>query len=218
MQALNPPRQPRLHPFGAALAGLLLTLGAVNARAAGDPGAVAAQLPDMGSPENAVLSKADEYQIGLMAVRQLRGQDLILEDPELTDYIQHLGSRLAAQARDDDQNFQYFIVRSNEINAFATYGGFICVNAGLVLLTETDGRDAVFVSSDDLTRLRLEAGQRVRLTSADGSFEGRLRQAPIKPGNLEVHWPEGNTLLSGTAIDPDSMEPDYNAVVMLEAI
>jgi molybdopterin-dependent oxidoreductase alpha subunit len=80
------------------------------------------------------------------------------------------------------------------------------------------GRDAVFVSTDDLARLRLEAGQRVRLTSADGIFEGRLRQAPIKPGNLEVHWPEGNTLLSGTAIDPDSMEPDYNAVVTLETI
>ncbi|MDE2218778.1 MAG: M48 family metalloprotease [Gammaproteobacteria bacterium] len=120
------------------MAGLLLTLGAVNAQAAGDPGAVAAQLPDMGSPENAVLSKADEYQIGLMAVRQLRSQDLILEDPELSDYIQQLGSRLAAQARDDDQNFQYFIIRSNEINAFATFGGFICVNSGLVLLTESE--------------------------------------------------------------------------------
>jgi molybdopterin-dependent oxidoreductase alpha subunit len=80
------------------------------------------------------------------------------------------------------------------------------------------GRDAVFVSGDDLRRLSLAAGQRVRLKSAEGIFEGRLRQAPIKPGNLEVHWPEGNTLLSGTAIDPDSMEPDYNAVVTLEPI
>jgi molybdopterin-dependent oxidoreductase alpha subunit len=79
-------------------------------------------------------------------------------------------------------------------------------------------RDAVFVSSDDLARLGLASGQLVRLTSTDGVFEGRLRQAPIKPGNLEVHWPEGNTLLSGTAIDPDSMEPDYNAVVTLEAM
>ena len=80
------------------------------------------------------------------------------------------------------------------------------------------GRDAVFVNADDLRRLSLQEGQRVRLTSADGFFDGRLRQAPIKPGNLEVHWPEGNTLLSGTAIDPDSMEPDYNAVVTIEAI
>ena len=77
---------------------------------------------------------------------------------------------------------------------------------------------AVFVSTADLARLGLTSGQLVRLTSSDGVFEGRLRQAAIKPGNLEVHWPEGNLLLSGTAIDPDSMEPDYNAVVTLEAI
>ena len=41
---------------------------------------------------------------------------------------------------------------------------------------------------------------------------------PISPGNLEVHWPEGNTLLSASAIDPDSMEPDYNAAVTLEPL
>ena len=122
--------------------GLAIGAYAAIAYAAGDlpsnAGAVAAQLPDMGSPENALLSKTDEYQIGLMAMRQLRGQELVFEDPELNDYIQHLGSRLAAQALDDNQNFQYFIIRSSEINAFATYGGFICVNAGLILLTETE--------------------------------------------------------------------------------
>jgi predicted Zn-dependent protease len=135
MQPVARPPAGRINGFAALAAGLLLT---ASAYAAGDTSVVSSQLPDMGSPENAVLSKTDEYQIGLMAMRQLRGQDLILEDPELTDYIQHLGSRLAAQARDDDQNFQYFIIRSSEINAFATYGGFICVNAGLILLTETE--------------------------------------------------------------------------------
>jgi hypothetical protein len=38
---------------------------------------------------------------------------------------------------------------------------------------------------------------------------------PIKPGNLEVHWPEANPLLSAAAIDPGSMEPDYNVPVTL---
>jgi len=99
---------------------------------------VSNELPDMGSPENAVLSRSDEFQIGLMAMHQLRSQGVVLDDPELTDYIQQLGSRLASQARDDDQNFQYFILRSNEVNAFATFGGFICVNSALILLTETE--------------------------------------------------------------------------------
>lgn len=76
-------------------------------------------------------------------------------------------------------------------------------------------RDAVLISADDMERLGLEEGALVELRSACGSFRGRLKTAPIRPGNLEVHWPEGNTLLSASAIDPDSMEPDYNAVAAL---
>jgi molybdopterin-dependent oxidoreductase alpha subunit len=79
-------------------------------------------------------------------------------------------------------------------------------------------RDAVLVSEEDLRRLALNEGDAVMLTSASGSFRGTLTAAPIKPGNLEVHWPEANTLLSASAIDPDSMEPDYNATVTLEAV
>jgi len=78
-------------------------------------------------------------------------------------------------------------------------------------------RDAVFISADDLARLRLRDGDRVLLRSVNGSFAGRLTAAAITPGNLEVHWPEGNVLLSATAIDPQSFEPDYNATVTLTA-
>jgi predicted molibdopterin-dependent oxidoreductase YjgC len=77
-------------------------------------------------------------------------------------------------------------------------------------------REDVFISADDLSALRLREGEAVRLRSANGTFKGRLKVAPIKPGNLEVHWPEGTVLLSGAAIDPDSMEPDYNAMVTIE--
>ena len=79
-------------------------------------------------------------------------------------------------------------------------------------------RDEVLISQEDLDRLRIAPGARVRLRSASGSFEGRLRNALIRSGNLEVHWPEGNILLSAADVDPESMEPDYNAVVTLEAI
>jgi hypothetical protein len=78
------------------------------------------------------------------------------------------------------------------------------------------GRDEVLISADDLSRLALPDGAEVRLRSASGTFTGRLRAAAIKPGNLEVHWPEGNALLSGSVVDPESLEPDYNAIVTIE--
>jgi molybdopterin-dependent oxidoreductase alpha subunit len=79
-------------------------------------------------------------------------------------------------------------------------------------LTGAD-RDAILISGDDLERLGARDGQMATLRSERGTFVGRLRRAPIKPGNLEVHWPEGNALLTGDLVDPDSLEPDYNAVV-----
>jgi molybdopterin-dependent oxidoreductase alpha subunit len=79
------------------------------------------------------------------------------------------------------------------------------------------GRDDILISALDLQRLRLNEGMTVQLRSVSGTFCGKLKAASIKPGNLEVHWPEGNALLSGSAIDPDSMEPDFNAFVIIEA-
>ncbi len=79
-------------------------------------------------------------------------------------------------------------------------------------------RDDILISGHDLARLGLADGAAATLHAAGGSYQGRLRAAPITPGNLEVHWPEGNMLLSASAIDHASMEPDYNAVVTLDAI
>jgi molybdopterin-dependent oxidoreductase alpha subunit len=79
-------------------------------------------------------------------------------------------------------------------------------------LTGTTGRDAVFMAAADAARLGLASGDPLRLTSALGSFDGRCRLAPVKPGTLHVYWPEGNVLI-GRRFDPASGEPDYNAVV-----
>jgi hypothetical protein len=55
----------------------------------------------------------------------------------------------------------------------------------------------------------------VSLLSEFGTFAGRLRIAPIRSGNLQVHWPEANALL-GPRVDPESLEPDYNTSVSIE--
>jgi hypothetical protein len=45
-----------------------------------------------------------------------------------------------------------------------------------------------------------------------------VRIDAIKPRTLEVHWPEGNVLLSREEVDRLSREPDYNAVVTVERV
>jgi predicted Zn-dependent protease len=97
-------------------------------------------LPDIGSAANSTLTLNDEYQIGLMVVRGLRDQGLILEDPEVSDYVQALGSRIVAQIPDSEQRFTFFVVREGGINAFALPGGFIGVNHGLITATANESQ------------------------------------------------------------------------------
>ena len=95
-------------------------------------------LPDLGSTADSVLSRADEYQIGRMMVRNLREENAILEDPETAEYLQSVGDRIGAEAQDGKARLTFFAVRDQSINAFALPGGFIGVNTGLILLSNTE--------------------------------------------------------------------------------
>jgi anaerobic selenocysteine-containing dehydrogenase len=76
----------------------------------------------------------------------------------------------------------------------------------------------VLISADDAARLGVCDGAAIELRSPHGEFTGRVHIAPMRPGNLEVHWPEGNVLLSGTRRDPASLEPDYNIEVTVSVL
>ena len=78
------------------------------------------ELPEIGTPANTVLTTDDEFQIGAMIVRGLRDAGRILEDPEITEYVQSVGSRLASHAQDGRHRFQFFVVKDSSINAFAS--------------------------------------------------------------------------------------------------
>ncbi|MEZ5060789.1 MAG: FdhF/YdeP family oxidoreductase [Solirubrobacterales bacterium] len=73
-------------------------------------------------------------------------------------------------------------------------------------------RESVLIAAADAERLGLGEGAAVTLRSETGELDGVLRFAPIAPGNLQVHWPEGNVLI-GERRSPEAEIPDYNARV-----
>lgn len=76
-------------------------------------------------------------------------------------------------------------------------------------------REAVLMSQTDATQLGLKDGDAVILKNELAELRGRVYIAPIKPGNLQVHWPEGNVLLDKGKRSREGV-PDYNARVRLE--
>lgn len=139
--------------------------------AAGLP-AAEINLPDIGSPADAVLSKSDENQLGRAIMRQIRASGELVEDPQVTEYINEIGHRIAAQANiDGNHEFSFFVVDNNVINAFALPGGFIGVHTGLLEATRNEdelagvlAHEVAHVTQRHIAR-RIHANQRQSILS-----------------------------------------------------
>ncbi|WP_084963623.1 FdhF/YdeP family oxidoreductase [Thermoactinospora rubra] len=79
-------------------------------------------------------------------------------------------------------------------------------------------REAVLISAYDADRLGLPDGAPVELASGSRTFRGRVLRAPLMPGNLQIHWPEGNVLLDESRRSPEARIPDFNAVATLRKL
>jgi len=95
-------------------------------------------LPDIGSPADAILSKSDEARIGRSIMRSIRASGQLVEDPLITEYINEIGHRIAAHTNDGDHSFTFFVVDDPNINAFALPGGYIGVHTGLLDATRSE--------------------------------------------------------------------------------
>jgi hypothetical protein len=64
----------------------------------------------------------------------------------------------------------------------------------------------------------LKDGDPVVVRNESGQLQGTCRIAPIAPGNVQAHWPEGNVLIKRGVCDPECGVPDYNALVEIEPL
>jgi len=76
-------------------------------------------------------------------------------------------------------------------------------------------RSDVLVAPEDATKLGVRDGDAILVRSEVGEMHGRAKLVPIRPGNVQVHWPESQQLIRRGVRDPECGIPDYNAVVEL---
>ncbi|HSR65660.1 MAG TPA: M48 family metalloprotease, partial [Xanthomonadaceae bacterium] len=107
-----------------------------------------ARLPDIGSSAGSVLSPAQQRQYGEMTQSQLRNYGYTLDDPLVGGWLQSLGTRLGAASDKPDQQFNLFLLRDRQVNAFATLGGYVAVNSGLILAADKEDEVAAVLSHE----------------------------------------------------------------------
>ncbi len=93
-------------------------------------------LPDIGDNAGSV-SPIEEYRTGEAVIRNIRRAGGVLDDPLIQSYLNELGYRLVAPS-ETQLLFNFFLIKDHAINAFALPGGFIGINAGLILTTKSE--------------------------------------------------------------------------------
>ena len=117
--------------------GLMICLGAIT-----PTGQVAAQqqqqLPRIGDAAGTELSPATERRIGEAIMRGLRRDRSMIDDPELTEYLNRFAGKLTNTQPARGFQFEFFLLRDPTLNAFALPGGYIGVHSGLLLAASTE--------------------------------------------------------------------------------
>ncbi|MGI9213337.1 MAG: beta-barrel assembly-enhancing protease [Methylococcaceae bacterium] len=147
-------------------------------------------LPDMGDPTGTLMTPLQETQLGAAFFRSLHGQLKIDEDPEVLDFIQSLGQKLTAVSDTPTQTFHFFVVNDPAINAFAGPGGYIGVNSGLILTSESEselasvlGHEIAHVTQRHIYQA-IQAAGRLSLPAAAAMLVGVLLGAKAGGGQM----------------------------------
>jgi predicted Zn-dependent protease len=106
------------------------------------PGALAQNLPNLGDESSAVLSPQMERKIGEGFYRELRRDSTFIDDFEVSGYVQELGQRLITAGPEPGIGVEFFVLKDPQINAFAMLGGYIGVNTGLIIASESESETA----------------------------------------------------------------------------
>ena len=85
-----------------------------------------------------LFSPDQDVQIGQESATQAEQQMPILRDSQVEAYVNRIGQRLAANAGGPAFKYQFHVVNSPDINAFALPGGFFYVNSGLILAADEE--------------------------------------------------------------------------------
>ena len=94
--------------------------------------------PSTGGASVVFSSTAGESSVGREMYDKFVAEGAVYDDPELQAYIDRVGQRLVANSDMPDRDFTFTIIDSPDINAFATPGGYIYMNRGLLVYLDNE--------------------------------------------------------------------------------
>jgi len=133
--------------------------------------------PVTGRKEIQMVSEQQEIQMGQQYYgpsRQSQGGDYVT-DPRVTEYVRQVGNRLAAVA-DRPLPYEFVVLNSGELNAWALPGGKIAINRGLLVELKNEAELAAVLGHEIVHAAarhgaqQMEKGQLLQIGAAVASI------------------------------------------------
>lgn len=106
-------------------------------------------IPSMGVASSAELTPGVERTLGAAIMEQGRRDPSYIADPDISQYLTALGHDLVRHATGaGGQPITVFALRDRQINAFALPGGYIGINSGLVVASQSESELASVVAHE----------------------------------------------------------------------
>jgi predicted Zn-dependent protease len=104
--------------------------------------------PVTGRRQLALISEAQEIQIGRQAAQEVSQQLGLVADEALQQYVQRVGAELAAQSERPHLPWSFRVVEDPTPNAFALPGGFIFLTRGMMNLMDSEAELAAVLGHE----------------------------------------------------------------------
>lgn len=90
----------------------------------------------------ALMSPQQEVQVGAQEHKKIMAQHGIYKDAELQNYVRRVGAKVVQHTERPDVRYQFFLLDSPMVNAFALPGGYIYLTRGLLALSNSEAEVA----------------------------------------------------------------------------
>jgi len=117
-----------------------------------------------------ILTSKDDVRVGLEAAKSVESQIGLLDDPELSAYVEGIGKKLLLGLPMREFAYSFAIVDQMEPNAFALPGGHIFVSRGLLALANSEDELACVLGHEIIHSARRHSAQQ----QAIQRYESRL--------------------------------------------
>ena len=174
-------------------------------------GAGCATNPVTGKSEFMVVSEAQELELGKQnyaPMQQAQG-GVYDVDPELTQYVQHVGSKLAAVS-DRPLPYQFVVLNNSVPNAWALPGGKIAVNRGLLTELNSEAELAAVLGHEIVHAAAKHSAQQM---SRGVLLQGAVLATAVMEGGSDY----GELAVGSAAVGAQLLNSTYGRSAELES-